>query len=98
MIEAPAGSEVVAAGAGRVSFVDQHLKGYGKTLIIEHGGELHTVYARVSEILVTPGQDVQAGQAIARMAAPAGLGRPVLYFEIRKKSRPEPPLIYLKRR
>jgi septal ring factor EnvC (AmiA/AmiB activator) len=95
-IETPAGSEVRAAADGRVSFVDPHLKGYGQTLIVEHGGGYHTVYARVSQILVTLGQQVRSGQVIARMGSEKA--RPVLYFEIRKNSRPEPPLDHLQRR
>jgi septal ring factor EnvC (AmiA/AmiB activator) len=96
VIQGKEGENVVAAQDGRVSFVDEKLKGYGKTIILEHTQDLSTVYARNSEILVTPGQRVRQGEPIARVGR-AGRGSvPQLYFEVRRKARPENPAQYLR--
>lgn len=87
VIQAREQVKVVAAQDGRVSFVDESLKGYGKTVIIEHPAGFATVYARNSEILVTPGQWVRQGEAIAKAGK--------IYFEVRKNTRAEDPLRYL---
>jgi len=97
VIQAAEGARVVAAEGGRVSFVDENLKGYGRTVIIEHGAGFATVYARNSEILVAPGQWVRQGEAIAK-AGTSGRGLfPQLYFEVRRNAKAEDPLRYLVR-
>ncbi len=89
------GEKVRAAQAGRVILVDEKLKGYGKTVILEHPNEFSTTYARNSKILVKVGQWVKRGDAIA-LCGRAGRGEsPQLYFEIRKKSKAEDPQNYL---
>lgn len=89
------GEKVRAAQAGRVILVDEKLKGYWKTVIIEHPNEFSTTYARNSEILVKVGQWVKRGDAIA-LGGRAGRGvSPQLYFEIRKKAKAEDPENYL---
>ena len=95
VIESQEGQSVVAARDGRVSFVDEKLKGYGKTVILEHAGGYSTVYARNSEICVTLGQQVRQGEVIAKVGR-AGRGNlPQLYFELRRKTRAENPVSYL---
>ena len=97
VIQAREGESVVAAQAGRVSFVDEKLKGYGKTIIIEHSPEFATVYARNSEILVTPGQWVKRGQPVAKVGQAGRGNSPQLYFELRRNARAEDPVHYLVR-
>ncbi len=97
VIESHDGDSVVASRDGRVIFVDEKMKGYGRTIIVEHSSEFSTIYARNSEILVSLGEWVKQGQPIARVGH-AGLGSfPQLYFELRKRTRPEDPLKYLVR-
>ncbi len=96
VIRAREGATVKAAQAGRVGFVDQDLRGYGKTVILEHTSELSTVYAQNAELLVSIGQWVQKGEPIAKAGWNDKGALPLLYFEVRRKARAEDPLNYLK--
>ena len=63
-IPVPQGTPVQASRTGLVEEAAT-LNGYGKTVIIEHGNGLKTLYAHCSELLVQPGQKVETGQVIA---------------------------------
>ena len=91
------GEKVRAAQAGRVILVDEKLKGYGKTIIMEHASDFSTTYARNSEILVHVGQWVRRGDPIAVIGRAAQGESPQLYFEIRKQAKAEDPKNYLPR-
>lgn len=91
------GEDIVAAADGRVIYTGSNVKGYGNLIIISHGGNLMTVYGHNSDILVQKGQQVQAGQLIARMGS-TGMQdqRKVnLLFEIRYQDKPVDPVQYL---
>ena len=85
----PSESEVVASRSGTVVFTAENLKGYGRTIIIEHGGDFMTVYTLLSQILVKPGEYINQGSPIARIKSGA------LHFEIRRGSIPQNPYYYL---
>ncbi len=61
------GAAIVAPGPGRVIRREQRDGGYGKMLEIDHGGGLVTRYAHLSAFDVSEGQQVTAGQVIARV-------------------------------
>ncbi|MBI4355073.1 MAG: peptidoglycan DD-metalloendopeptidase family protein [Candidatus Omnitrophica bacterium] len=87
----PSGT-VVASRAGRVVFLDARLHGYGRTIILDHGDGLMTVYAGVAESLVALGETVAYRAPIARLGDGAAA---VLHFEIRRNARPQNPHYYL---
>jgi len=96
-IQAQPESLVYAAAQGKVAFSSM-LQGYGNTIIVEHTGRYATIYANHDMNLVTSGQWVKRGQAIARTGHAAGRGSPVyLHFQIRQNNRPLNPLFYLPR-
>lgn len=68
-IAAPAGTAIGAMGGGVVALVDDDMFYTGKTLMIDHGHGLASVYAHMSEILVVEGEDVVKGQPIGRIGA-----------------------------
>jgi LysM repeat protein len=88
-------AKVVAARSGKVSFVDDKVKGKGKTIIIDHGDNFVTVYAHNSKTLVSSGQTVTQGQVIAYTGTTGRVNIPQLYFEIRKQAVPQNPFYYL---
>ena len=88
------GDDVKAAAAGRVIYVDDKVVGYGKLIIIKHGDSEMTVYGHNSEILVQRGQDVKAGDVIAKMGD-SDSKTVNLLFEVRVKDKPVDPLQYL---
>ncbi len=86
---------VYAAGDGIVSFCDDKVKGFGKTIIIQHGNDYSTVYTYNSLNLVACGDRVKQGQVIAKAGKNTRSGDYTLHFEIRKKQRPKDPFYYL---
>jgi lipoprotein NlpD len=91
------GQPVRAAAAGRVVYAGGGLIGYGQLVIIKHNDTYLSAYGHNSRLLVSQGQDVQAGATIALM----GLGperQPRLHFEIRRDGEPVDPVPLLPRR
>jgi len=94
-IAANYGQEVRAARSGKVSYVDENLKGYGKVIIVDHKEDFSTVYAYLSEIDVALGEVVGQNKTIAKVGSTGRAQRPTLHFEIRKKHVPKNPFYYL---
>ncbi|MCU0651960.1 MAG: LysM peptidoglycan-binding domain-containing M23 family metallopeptidase [Candidatus Omnitrophica bacterium] len=81
--------DVLASRAGRVVFCSPNFKGYGRTVIIDHGDGLSTVYAKNSQLMVKSGDAVLRGVPIAKIRDT------YLHFEIRKGHLPQNPYFYL---
>lgn len=94
-IYAPEGSEIRAIKTGKVVFAGW-FKGYGKLLIIDHGGGLHSLYAHASKLLKKQGDQVAEGETIALVGDTESLKGPCLYFEIRKNGLPRDPVRWIK--
>ncbi len=94
-ILAKAGAPVVAARSGKVIFSEDKLKGYGRTVILDHGDEYQTVYAHNSEILVMIGEKIEQSAPIAKVGSTGRSSTPYLHFEIRKGHKPQNPFHYL---
>ena len=73
------------------------LIGYGQLLIIKHNASYLSAYGYNSVLLVEEGQQLTAGQKIARMGETSSQ-QPALHFEIRRNGKPVDPLNYLPRR
>jgi lipoprotein YgeR len=87
---------IKASRAGRVSFVSESVKGYGKMIIVDHSQGYQTVYAYNSQNLVRKGQSVRQGDVIANAGVSSRTQRPALHFEIRKNHQPLNPQSLLK--
>lgn len=93
-IAADEGEDVVAAAAGRVVYTGSGLIGYGKLIIIKHNDVYLSAYGHNKSILVSEGDEVEAGEPIGHV----GLGRgnqPMLHFEIRSEGRAVDPMDFL---
>ncbi|MCM8780355.1 MAG: LysM peptidoglycan-binding domain-containing M23 family metallopeptidase [Candidatus Omnitrophica bacterium] len=84
-----------AARSGKVVFYTPDFKNYGKTLIIDHGDNLFTVYAGNMQAFVKTGEYVQKGSIIAKLVYSQDNKDNYLHFEIRKGNLPQNPLFYL---
>lgn len=79
---APAGTPVFAAAAGVVVMVDD-LFFSGKSVFVDHGGGLITMYFHLSRTFVEAGSDVARGQRIGLVGATGRATGPHLHFGVR---------------
>lgn len=89
------GTDVHAIKGGTVLFVRYKQTGYGIHVAIDHGGGFVTLYAHCSEILVTEGQHVEAGEVIARSGSTGNSTGPHLHLETIQDGVPQNPRNYL---
>jgi lipoprotein NlpD len=89
-IEGRTGDPVIAAAAGRVTYVGSGIPGLGKLIVIRHDQGYITVYAHNQDIVVKEQQTVTRGQKIAQLGEK-------LHFQIRKGAAAVDPLLYLPR-
>ncbi|MCG0277381.1 MAG: peptidoglycan DD-metalloendopeptidase family protein [Thermanaeromonas sp.] len=94
-IAAPHGSPVGAAEAGRVTYVGYD-GGYGRTVIVDHGGGLATRYSHLSGYNVKVGQQVSRREVIGYVGATGRATGPHLHFEVLVSGEPRNPLNYLR--
>ena len=80
-LRAAEGSDVAAAGAGRVTFAGVS-GGYGTTVVLEHANGLSTRYAHLSETRVRVGDEISAGQVIGLAGSTGRATAPHLHFEV----------------
>lgn len=89
------GTPVYAAHGGTVVLVRDYGWGYGRTIMIDHGGGLMTLYAHLNGFNVSQGQSVSAGQQIATMGSTGNSSGPHLHLEFRLNGSYVNPLNYL---
>ena len=94
-LPAPVGTPVFAAADGRVVYAGNGIRGYGNLVVVRHAGDLLTVYAHNSVLLVTPGQPVRAGDRIALVGQSGRATGPHLHFEVRAGQIPKNPMGFL---
>lgn len=92
--EAASGTPIRAAGSGTVILARTY-GGYGKAVVIDHGGGLSTLYAHQSAMLVSEGQQVERGQVIGYVGCTGYCTGPHLHFETRELGKPVDPMKYL---
>jgi lipoprotein NlpD len=90
------GEKVLAASNGVVAYAGNGLAGYGNLIIIKHSNEYLTAYGNNSRIMVSEGQRIQRGQAIAVVGVIDHRYTGV-HFEIRRSGKPVNPLNYLQK-
>jgi murein DD-endopeptidase MepM/ murein hydrolase activator NlpD len=94
-IEGAHGAKVVASRGGKVRYSGSGMRGYGKTVIIDHGDRYSSLYAHNSKLLVRVGERIKAGQTIARVGSSGNASGNHCHFEIRRDDRAVDPLLYL---
>ncbi|WP_309227463.1 M23 family metallopeptidase [Micromonospora thermarum] len=97
-LAAATGTPILAAAGGRVTRAGWY-GGYGNYTCIDHGRadgqRLSTCYGHQSKLLVSPGQQVRAGQVIGRVGSTGASTGPHLHFEVRLGGRPVDPLPWI---
>jgi murein DD-endopeptidase MepM/ murein hydrolase activator NlpD len=79
---ASAGTDVIAAAPGRVTWASRR-DGWGKLVTIAHGHGVRTMYAHLSTVKVKVGQWVAGGTVLGRVGATGDATGPHLHFEVR---------------
>jgi murein DD-endopeptidase MepM/ murein hydrolase activator NlpD len=94
-MQAVTGTPVLAAGAGEVLYAGDKVRGYGKMVVLQHAGDVLTVYAHNSAVLVRTGDRIAVGQEIARVGSTGHSTGPHLHFEVRRGQVPQDPMQFL---
>jgi len=80
-IKGQPGSPVRCTMSGVVTTVT-YIRGYGTTIIIDHGGGFYTVYSHVTNIQTNVDSEVRSGDVIAYMGDSGSINGSKLHFEI----------------
>ena len=90
-IKGKPGSEIRSVLGGIVTTIT-FIRGYGTTIIIDHGGGFYTVYSHVTNVETNEDSQVRSGDVIAYMGDSGSINGSQLHFEIwgqGKKLNPE---------
>jgi murein DD-endopeptidase MepM/ murein hydrolase activator NlpD len=90
-LKAPAGSPVKATNRGIVALVAEHFFS-GKSIVIDHGGGIFSMYFHLSHISVGVGELVEKGELIGLSGCSGRVTGPHLHFGIRLNGRRINPL------
>ena len=91
------GNIVKSIMAGKVEAIDRSKYAYGNAILIDHGNSITSLYAHLSNILVTTGQDVDMNTEIGEVGATGRSTGDHLHLEIRDHGVPFNPLLILPR-
>ena len=91
------GMPVVAAASGTVIVAQKGYRGYGHTVVVDHGNGLSTRYAHMQpgSLQVRVGQTVSQGQQLGRIGSTGNVTGPHLHFEVLKNGAKVNPLNYI---
>lgn len=87
------GTPIYATGNGKVVYTEIH-KGYGKTVLIDHGFNYQTRYAHLNSYNVKAGQKVKRGDIIGYMGNTGMSSGPHIHYEVRKSGVAVDPINY----
>lgn len=94
-ISAVQGTPVRSTADGVVEHAEWVSGGYGKLVVIDHGGGIQTWYAHLSGFEVIPGQEIRRGEVLGYSGATGRVTSPHLHFEVRRQGNPVNPYPYL---
>ncbi|MGI9597360.1 MAG: peptidoglycan DD-metalloendopeptidase family protein [Acidimicrobiales bacterium] len=93
-VGAAGGTPIASSNNGVVIFAGTQ-GGYGRTVIVDHGGGITTLYAHMSQIGSTEGQTVARGDILGFVGASGTATGNPLHFEVRVNGGPVNPRNYL---
>lgn len=94
-IAAPTGTPVAAARAGRVLDAGEYLF-LGRTLVLDHGQGLLTLYAHLSAVHAAVGDKVAAGATVGEIGTTGRVTGPHLHFSVYLSAVSVDPAIFLR--
>jgi murein DD-endopeptidase MepM/ murein hydrolase activator NlpD len=96
-ISAPTGTSVRAAADGVIVHAEWASGGYGRLVVIDHGGSVQTFYAHLSRIYVRAGQGIRRGEPVGEVGSSGRVTAPHLHYEVRMDGAPVNPAKFLER-
>lgn len=93
-IDGPYGAKIVAAEAGTVILAGDK-GGYGRTVMIDHGNGMVTLYGHMQAFSVGQGARVSRGEKIGEIGSTGLSTGPHVHFEVRISGNPVNPMSYL---
>ena len=90
------GLEIKAVYDGKIIH-SGYLRGYGNLIIIDHGQQYFSMISRIADIYIKENTRVKKGEIIGMTGESDKLFGEGLHFEIRRGSKPEDPLVWLKK-
>ncbi|MDX2074580.1 MAG: M23 family metallopeptidase [Alphaproteobacteria bacterium] len=94
-IAADEGEPVWAAADGEVVYADSKMQGYGKMVIVKHGGGKTTTYAHLARYGVEKYDRVKQGDILGYVGSTGSVSKPQLYFSMRDGTKAVDPQKYL---
>mgnify|MGYP003575267716 FL=1 len=95
-IGASRGTFVRASAGGTVAFVGWR-SGYGRTVVLDHGHQISTLYGHLAKSDVVRGQTVEEGAGIGLIGATGHASGPHLHYEVLVNGRPVNPRLVFAR-
>lgn len=93
-ISAPYGTGIRATADGIVVHASME-SGYGRLVVIDHGGGLQTYYAHLSKFYIRSGQEVRKGEYVGAVGTSGRVTAPHLHYEVRMGGAPMNPYTFL---
>ena len=94
-ISVPSGTAIHVTADGMVMQAEMVTGGYGRLVIVDHGGGIQTYYAHLSRIYVHAGQEVRRGDLLGAAGSTGRVTAPHLHYEVRVGGTPMNPRLYL---
>ena len=94
-ISVPSGTAVHVTADGMVIQAEMVTGGYGRLVVVNHGGGIQTYYAHLSRIYVHAGQEVRRGDLMGAAGSTGRVTAPHLHYEVRVGGTPQNPRRYL---
>jgi murein DD-endopeptidase MepM/ murein hydrolase activator NlpD len=88
------GTPVHVTADGIVRFAEME-SGYGRLVVVDHGGGIETWYAHMSKLYVHTGQEVRRGELLGAVGMSGRVTAPHLHYEVHVNGRPMNPYQYL---
>jgi murein DD-endopeptidase MepM/ murein hydrolase activator NlpD len=91
---APTGTEIYCTGDGIVEKTESSQRGFGNSMIIDHGYGIKTQYAHMNSFKVRQGQKVKRGDVIGFVGSTGLSTAPHLHYEVTRSGEKVNPINY----
>ncbi len=93
----PGGSDRIKSVFPGIIIFQNYFKGYGNIIIVQHSNDFLTIYGHCERFLKNKGDFVSGGDVIGVVGDTGSTSGKSLYFEIRRRTKAENPIKWLKK-